>query len=163
MVMGIHGIRHKNLNRPHRVTVQAVHQHRIQRQSFVDDIGLADGIVDIDLGRAFVVRRGNLVAGCSLFSCGSGRGQRCWLTCLHCGSKGVLGRARRLLGYILLLGRNRLRWPRVSIKSTRCDPRTNSRLNLSAIVKSYGSRETAIVRKYWTSGAVGLNLRKSIT
>src|SRR5665213_3985275 len=78
VIVRVHRIRYQHLHRPHGIAVKPIHQHRIERQAFIDDIGLAYGIVDIGLARTFVLRRRYLISRRLLLSgdAGSGQGSR---------------------------------------------------------------------------------------
>src|SRR5665213_137553 len=56
VIVGIDGIRDKNLDWADSIPVKPVHQNRVHRQSFINDIGLPYGRVDIDF-RVMLNRR----------------------------------------------------------------------------------------------------------
>ena len=97
MVVGIHGIRHKDLDRAYGIAVKTVHQNGVERQTLIDYIGLAHCLVDIDLCRTFVVRGGYLL------TCGSRGGQAGRLTGLTCRREGIWCNRRSLRWATLLL------------------------------------------------------------
>jgi hypothetical protein len=52
VVVRVDGIRDKHLDRANGIAVQTIHQNRIQRHAFIDDVRLARCGVDVDLRRA---------------------------------------------------------------------------------------------------------------
>src|SRR5665213_2504825 len=44
VVVRVDGIRYEHLHRPYSIAVKSIHQHRIERESFIYDVGLAYGI-----------------------------------------------------------------------------------------------------------------------
>ena len=54
VVVRVDRVRDKHLDRPCRIAVQAVHQDGVERRSLVEDVGLADRAVYIDLCGALV-------------------------------------------------------------------------------------------------------------
>ena len=83
MIVRVDGIRYEHLHRPHRVAVKPIHQYRVERQSFVDHIRLAHGIVDVGLRRSLVIGCWYLIAARPLFTCGSGSSHGGWLARLQ--------------------------------------------------------------------------------
>ena len=50
VIVGVDGIGDNHLHRANSTAVQPVHQNRIHRRSFINEIGLTHGGVDIDFG-----------------------------------------------------------------------------------------------------------------